>query len=500
MSSTEEISANQQHDAGPGGPTSVPDHRWMILAIIGVAQLMVVLDTTIVNIALPSAQHDLGFSNDNRQWIITAYSLSFGSLLLLGGRLSDVFGRRITLLIGLLGFALASALGGAATNLALLITSRALQGVFAAILAPAALSTLNVTFTEAKERARAFGVYAGIAAAGSVVGLLVGGMLTEWLSWRWCLYVNLAFALPAAAGVLSYVRAQTTPRGQFQADLPGAATVVGGLFCLVYGLSNAEQHGWGDTVTVGMLVASAVLLLAFVAVESRVAVPLLPLHLLADRNRVASYLSIAFAFACMFGAFLFLTYYLQTNLGYSPLKTGVAFLPLAAGVVVAAGLATTQLLPRFGPRPLVPTGMVIGAGGMLGLAQISPSSTYGGSVIGPLLILGFGIGLIFAPSISTATAGLDTADAGVGSAMVNTSQQIGGAVGTAVLSTLFATAVTNYAASHTPGPALQNAATIHGYTVAFGICAGVFLVGALISALVLRSGRIDLSGDAVVAA
>ena len=496
MSSTEEIRAPRDLNRGPGGA----DHRWTILAIIGVAQLMVVLDTTIVNIALPSAQHDLGFSNDNRQWVITAYSLSFGSLLLLGGRLSDLFGRRITLLVGLLGFAVASGLGGAATNLSLLITSRALQGAFAAILAPAALSTLNVTFTETRERARAFGIYAAIAAGGSVVGLLVGGMLTDWLSWRWCLYVNLAFALPAAAGVLGYVQARkTSDRGPVRLDLPGVLTVSGGLFCLVYGLSNAEQHGWATGLTIALLVAAGVLLPAFLVVESRVAAPLLPLRILADRNRGASYLTIALAFSGMFGAFLFLTYYLQLNLGYSPLRTGLAFLPLAAGIMTAAGLSTTQLLPRFGPRPIVPVGMIVASAGMLGLAQLTTSSTYAGNVVAPIFILGFGVGLAFAPSISTATTGLATADAGVGSAMVNTSQQIGGAIGTAVLSTIFASAITDFVTTHPRGPGLQAAATVHGYTVAFAVSAGVFAVGALLSALLLRSGRIDQSDGVVTA-
>ncbi|MGH8860237.1 MAG: MFS transporter [Jatrophihabitantaceae bacterium] len=463
-------------------------HRWLVLAIIGIAQLMVVLDTTIVNIALPSAQADLGFSTQNRQWVITAYSLAFGSLLLLGGRLSDLIGRRTTLQIGLLGFAAASALGGAAPNFALLLSSRALQGVFAAILAPAALSTLNVTFTDARERGRAFGVYAAIAGGGSVIGLIVGGALTEWLSWRWCLYVNLFFALPAALGVLTYVSghdARVRPR----IDLPGLVAACGGLFCLVYGLSNAEMDRWEAPLTVTMLVLSAVLLISFVVVEARVANPLLPLRVLADRRRGSSFLTIALAFTAMFGTFLFLTYYLQQNLGYSPLKTGVAFLPISAGIVVSAGLSNVRLVPRFGPRPLVPTGFVIGVAAMVWLAQLTPGSTYAGGVLVPMILFGLGVGLAFAPSINTATTGIDHADAGVGSAMVNTSQQVGGAIGTAVLSTVFASAVTSYASSHRPGPQLLGAASIHGYTTAFAVCAGVFAVGAVLSAVLLPSGR-----------
>ena len=447
--------------------------------------------TTIVNIALPSAQHDLGFSTDSRQWVITAYALAFGSLLLLGGRLSDVAGRRRTLLIGLLGFAAASAAGGAATGFAMLVTARAAQGVFAAVLAPAALSTLNVTFTDAKQRGKAFAVYSAIAASGAVVGLLLGGALTEWLSWRWCLYVNLGFAIPAAAGVLAFVAAKDDRHGRIRLDWPGVVTSSGGLFCLVYALSNAETHGWSARLTIAMLAASAVLLIAFVVIEARVSAPLLPLRVIADRNRAGSYLAIAFAFCSLFGAFLFLTYYLQQDLGYSPMKTGVAFLPLAAGIAVAAGAANTQLVPRFGPRPLIPTGMLLGAGGMFWLAQLSIDSTYRASVVGPIVLLGLGMGLAFSPAIATATAGVAHADAGVASAMVNTSQQIGGAVGTAALSTIFASALTRYLAAHQPAaPQLQAAAAIHGYTVAFRISCGLFLAGMLLTALLLRSGRL----------
>ncbi|PZS26994.1 MAG: MFS transporter [Pseudonocardiales bacterium] len=474
--------------ADPAGRAGVADHRWTVLVIIGVAQLMVVLDTTIVNIALPSAQRDLGFNTDSRQWIITAYSLAFGSLLLLGGRLSDLIGRRRTLLIGLLGFAGASALGGVAPNFALLVSARALQGTFAAVLAPAALSTLNVTFTEAKERGRAFGVYSAIAAGGSVIGLILGGMLTEWLSWRWCLYVNLLFALPAAAAVMIYVRPEAS-RGRVHLDVPGVLAASGGLFCLVYGLSNAEQHSWGAPLTVTLLVCSAVLLVGFVVIEHQVAEPLLPLRVVTDRNRGGSYLAIALAFTCMFGSFLFLTYYLQQNLGYSPLKTGAAFLPMTAGIVFAAGLSNTALLPRFGPRPLVPTGFLIGAGAMYWLAQLSVTSTYTGGVAAPMFLLGLGVGLAFAPSLNTATLGIEHRDAGVGSAMVNTSQQVGGAIGTAVLSTIFSSALKNYVSSHRPSPALPAAASIHGYTVAFAVSTGILLAAAAISAVLLRSGR-----------
>jgi len=476
------------------GPTTPPPHRWAILGIIGVAQLMVVLDTTIVNIALPSAQADLGFSTDNRQWVVTAYALAFGSLLLLGGRLSDLFGRRPTLVVGLLGFAIVSAIGGAAGNVEMLLAARALQGVFAALLAPAALSTLNLTFTDPKERARAFGVYAGIAGGGGVIGLVVGGALTEWLSWRWCFYVNLLFAVPAAIGVLTWIRGGRAD-GHTRIDVPGVLTSAGGLFCLVYGLSNAEQNGWGDSLTISMLVAAAVLLGAFGVIESRVARPLLPLRIVADRNRGGSLLTILIGGCALFAAFLFLTYFMQVNLGYSPIVTGVAFLPLTAGLMVGVGVTNLRLVPRFGARPLVPAGLLIAAGAMAWLAQLDVDSTYASGVLGPIILLGAGLGTAIAPSINAATAGVDPADAGAGSAMVNTCQQIGGAIGAAALSAVFANAVTGYLSDHAPASsqaaaATQAAAAVHGYATAFTVAACIFLAGAVLTPLLLRSGQI----------
>jgi EmrB/QacA subfamily drug resistance transporter len=462
---------------------------WAVLAVIGTAQLMVVLDATMVNIALPSAQRDLGFGTESRQWIITAYSLAFGSLLLTGGRLSDLVGRRRTLLIGLLGFAAVSAVGGAAVGFAMLVAARAAQGVFAAVLAPAALSTLNVISTDPKQRGKAFGGYAAIAAGGAVGGLLLGGALAEWLSWRWCLYVNVAFAVPAAVGVLAFVPSRNDRIRGVRLDWPGVATASGGLFCLVYGLANAQTHGWSAHLTVFMFFASAALLLAFAVIETQVRDPLLPLQIVTDRNRVGSYLAIGIAFCGMFSAFLFLTYYLQQNLGYSPMKTGVAFLPLAAGISVAAGMANTRLVPLFGPRLLIPTGMFVAACGMFGLAHLDARSIYWSDVVGPLIVLGVGMGLTFAAAIAAATAAVTPRDAGVASAMVNTSQQIGGAVGTAALSTVFTSALARYIANHTPGPGIRGAAAVHGYSVAFGVSCGLFLAGMVLTVLLLRSGR-----------
>ena len=473
--------------------TSEP--RWSVLGVIGVAQLMVVLDITIVNIALPSAQDELGFDVASRQWVITAYSLAFGSLLLLGGRLSDRVGVRRTLMIGLLGFAAASMLGGVAGGFAVLVAARAAQGVFAAVLAPAALSTLNLTFTDPDGRAKAFAVFSAIAASGAVLGLLLGGAVTQWLSWRWCLYINMVFAVPAALGAFFLVKPPGPRHDRIRLDWWGASTASAGLFCLVYGLSRAESQGWRAPLTVGLLAASAALVSVFIVAELRVSAPLLPLRIVADRNRGGAYLTIAVTFCAMFAAFLFLTYFMQRDLRYSPLATGVAFLPMAAGIGLAAGVANTRLVPRIGPRPLIPTGMALAAGGMAWLGHLDVDATYTHDVLGPIVVLGVGMGLAFSPAVATATSGVDARDAGVASAMVNTSQQIGGTIGTAALSTIFAAALTRYLDSHQPTtPGVAAAAAIHGYTVAFHIASGLFVVGAVLTAAILRSGR--LAGDA----
>src|SRR5690349_23990921 len=313
--------------AGRSGVASGPALRWWILGVVGLAQLMVVLDATIVNIALPSAQHDLGFSNADRQWVVTAYSLAFGSLLLLGGRLSDLFGQRRMLIIGLIGFAAASALGGAATGFDMLVVGRAIQGAFGALLAPAALSTLAVTFSDPAERGKAFGVYGAIAGAGGAVGLLLGGLLTEYLSWRWCLYVNVILALVAVTGAVRLLPNQ--PRDtKVYLDPAGTILVVAGLVSLVYGLSEAETKGWGAPTTIILLVAGVVLLTAFVLVERRASHPLLPLRIVLNRFRGGSYLAIGLSAVGLFGVFLFLTYYLQLIMSYSPVTTGLAFLPM----------------------------------------------------------------------------------------------------------------------------------------------------------------------------
>jgi EmrB/QacA subfamily drug resistance transporter len=464
------------------------ERRWRILGIIAVAQLMVVLDVTIVNIALPSAQADLGFDTDSRQWVITAYALAFGSLLLLGGKISDLVGRKWTFIAGLGGFAGASALGGAAPSFEVLVVARALQGAFAALLAPAALSIVTTTFADPTERGKAFGIYGALATAGAAVGLLLGGFLTELLTWRWTMYVNLAFAIPAASGaarLLVNMRPAERPR----IDVPGVLLASSGLFALVYGFSNAEMDSWGAPLTIAMLAYGVVAAVAFVTVERRVAAPLLPLRVVSDRNRGASFLAVAVAGSAMFAAFLFLTYYLQQGLGFSPIESGLAFLPMIVAIFATAPAAATKLLPRVGPRPLVPTGMALAALGLVYLTGIQVDSSYAGAVLPGVMVMGVGFGLIMAPAFATATSGISPGDAGVASAMVNTSQQVGGSLGVALLSTLFADAVGGFtAAAGTPAALARAEAAVHGYTTAFWWAAGILIAGAIATWLLYERG------------
>ncbi len=470
--------------------------RWLILALIGVAQLMVVLDATIVNIALPSAQEALGFSDDSRQWVVTAYALSFGSLLLFGGRIGDLFGRKRVFVTGLAGFAAASALGGFAPSFGVLVGARGLQGAFAALLAPATLSLLTTTFTIPEERNRAFSVFGVIGASGAAVGLILGGALTEYLDWRWTMFVNLILAIPAAAAAVRLLASDAVRTRGSRIDLPGTLTASAGLFALVYGFSNAESHGWGSPLTLAALAAGIGSLATFVAVERRVALPLLPLRVVADRARAGGFLAIAVVGAGMFGVFLFLTYYMQQTLGFSPLVSGLAFLPMMAVIMPAGAIGQTRLLPRFGPRPLVAAGMLLSAAAMLMLTGVSVGSSYATEVLPGLLVVGAGLGLIFAPAMDTATRGVEGADAGVASALVNTGQQIGGSIGTALLSTLASSAAGAYASAHGAGAGVAAQAAVHGYTTAFTWAAAVFAVGALTAWRLLPSGAPDAAPGA----
>ncbi|MFG3380490.1 MFS transporter [Streptomyces sp. NPDC047999] len=474
--------------------TSLPDpSRWKALVFIALAQLMVVLDATIVNIALPTAQQDLGISDGNRQWVITAYALAFGGLLLFGGRIADLWGRKRTFVVGLLGFAAASALGGAATGQAMMLGARALQGVFGALLAPAALSLLAVMFTDAKERAKAFGIYGAIAGGGGAVGLILGGVLTEYLDWRWTFFVNIPFAIAAAAGAYFVIREPAGARNRSPLDIPGVVLSTLGLVALVYGFTRAESAGWSDGLTVGMFVASAVLLLAFVATEAKVSSPLLPLRVLTERNRGGVYLSLGLAVIAMFGLFLFLTFYLQVVKDYSPVMTGFAFLPMIAGMITGSTQIGARLMTRVAPRLLMAPGFTVAALGMLMLTQLDVDSSYAGLILPAQLLLGLGMGTAFMPAMSLATHGVDPADAGVASAMVNTSQQVGGAIGTALLNTIAASATTSYIASHAAAASdarlLQLQGMVHGFSSAIWWAVGILVLAAAIAGTLVNTGR-----------
>jgi EmrB/QacA subfamily drug resistance transporter len=476
----------------------LPDpRRWKALAFIAIAQLMVVLDATIVNIALPSAQADLGISEANRQWVITAYALAFGGLLLFGGRIADLWGRQRTFVTGLAGFAGASALGGAAVNEGMLFGARALQGAFGALLAPAALSLLAVMFTEAKERAKAFGIYGAIAGGGGAVGLILGGVLTEYLNWRWTFFVNIPFAAIATVGAILVIREPAGARNSSGLDIPGVILATTGLVSLVYGFTRAESDGWASGVTIGLFVASAVLLATFVFVESRVKAPLLPLRVVLDRNRGGVYASLGLAIIAMFGLFLFLTYYLQIVEGYSALKTGFAFLPMIAGMITGSTQIGARLMTRVPPRLLMAPGFLTAGVGMLLLTQLDVGSSYAGLILPAELLLGLGMGSAFMPAMSLATHGVQPRDAGVASAMVNTSQPVGGAIGTALLNTIAASATTAWVAAHgseagTLGKqGFINAAAVHGYATAIWWAVGILVVAATIAAVLINTRQGD---------
>jgi EmrB/QacA subfamily drug resistance transporter len=468
--------------------TDREQNRWAVLALLSVAQLMVVLDATIVTIAIPSAQKALGFSTESRQWIITAYALAFGSLLLLGGKIGDLFGRKWTLIAGLVGFSVASALGGLAQSFGVLVTARTLQGAFGALLAPSALGLLTVTFEGSPDRPTAFGIFGAIAGGGASLGLLLGGLLTEVLSWRWCLYVNLVIAVPTTIVALRLLVNHRAPERD-PIDIPGVLTSALGLFALVYGFSNAETHGWGATATIVALVASPILLTAFVLIERRAEHPLLPLHIIWDRARGGSYTTLLLAGAGIFAVFLFLTYFMQQQLGLSPLTTGLAFLPLTGVLIVTSTTVQTRVIQHTGVKPIILIGLALGALAMFLFTRLTPASSYVSDVLPGLLVLGVGMGCIFAPAFSTATLGVEGREAGVASAMVNTSQQVGGSVGTSLLSTIFASALTSYTVGHLRTPGLADAAAVHGYTAAFWWSVGIFVFGFLL-ALVIFPGRV----------
>ncbi|MFD5268808.1 MFS transporter [Streptomyces sp. NPDC058335] len=473
--------------------------RWWVLVVLGVAQLMVTLDATVVNIALPAAQHDLGFGDGSRQWVITGYALAFGSLLLLGGRLGDLFGRRTTFVTGLIGFAGASVAGGAANSFEILVGARVAQGLFAALLAPAALSLLSVTFTEKSERAKAFGIFSALSGAGAAVGLLLGGMLTEWASWRWVMYVNVVFAAAALVGALLLLaKPAITERPKI--DIPGTIVVSAALFAIVYGFSHVESTSWTDPVSLGFLVGGVVLLAVFVWVESRVAHPLLPLRLVLDRTRGGSFLAVFVLGMGMFSIFLFLTYYLEASIGYSPIEAGLSFLPMVMGIVASSTTVPSLLLPRVGSKIVVSAGFLISASGMALLTRLTLDSTYVADIMPGMILLGLGIGAVMTTAFQGATAGVHHEDAGVASALINTSQQVGGSISTALLTTVASSAATDYLTSHKPSALTAAQAGVESYTATLAWGAGIFVVGAVLTAFLMPNSALAPSeGEPVIA-
>jgi EmrB/QacA subfamily drug resistance transporter len=486
-----ESSATTQNQLDP--------NRWRALMVIAIAQLMVVLDASIVNIALPSIQADLGITDANRQWVVTAYTLAFGGLLLLGGRISDFWGRKKAFMGGLLGFAGASAIGGLSVNQEMLFSARALQGVFAALLAPAALSLITTTFSDSKERAKAFGVYGGLSAGGAAIGLILGGLLTQYASWHWTLLVNVPIAIAAFMLAIPNVK-ESKASGDTRYDIPGAVTSTLGLVSLVYGITQAGELGWSDPATLMWFGAAVALLATFFVIESRTSHPLLPMHILLNRNRGASYLTSFIVGAGLFGMFLFLAYFFQGILQYSPVRAGLLFLPFSVGVGISAGIAS-QALPRFGPRYVSFVGLVMATGGMLLLTRLDPTSAYVSDILPALMVLSLGMGLVFVPISATALFGVGNHDAGVASAVLNTAQQIGGALGTAFLNTIAVTATANYFVDNMIDPAdpanagAMPVALTEGFTTAFTWSAGFMILGALIWVFMINANKDTLGAN-----
>jgi EmrB/QacA subfamily drug resistance transporter len=514
----EQVEPHEHVAPGTGAPPtdlSNYPHRWAALAVIAAAQLVIILDTSIMNVALPSAAKDLSIPDSSLQWVVTAYTLAFGGLLLLGGRIADYAGRKRIFLLGLLGFAAASALGGAAQNEGMLFGARAIQGAFGALLAPAALALITVMFTEPHERAKAFGVFGAIAGGGAAIGLIAGGVLTEYLDWRWCLYVNVPVAIIAALFALRLVP-ESKAHGDTKLDFPGAILSIIGLATLVYGFTEASKQkvlpngsvttvGWTDSTVVTLLVVAVVALVAFVIVETRVANPLLPMRVALDRNRGGSYLIFLLVGAGLFAMFFFLSLYLQQVLAWSPLKSGLALLPFSIGIIVMAGVVS-RLLPRFGPRPLMMIGLTAATVGMLLLIRTTPDSSYVGAVLPAVLVMGFGMALVFIPASSTALVGVQTHDAGVASALLNTAQQIGGSLGLALLSTLSISASSSKLTSLvTSGGdpkdiAVQHTASVYGFHVGYFWGAMLLAAGLLVSIFLINAKRDALPAEGAIAA
>jgi EmrB/QacA subfamily drug resistance transporter len=506
--------------AASAGATAGGGNRRLGLAlvVIATAQLMVVLDATIVNVALPHIQQALGFSGSGLEWVVNAYAVTFGGLLLLGGRAGDILGRRRVFVFGLLLFSGASLFGGFATSQAWLLTARAVQGVGGAVIAPTALALITTNFPEGRERNRAFSVYAAMAGAGSAVGLLLGGVLTTYASWRWVLFVNVPIGIVVAAAAPRVLN--ESPRRPGRVDIAGAVTGTGGIALLVYGLSKAATGAdgvshWGDAQVVASLAAAAVLLVSFVLIEMRTSNPLLPMRILADRNRSGAYLIILCVSTGLFGLFFFLTLFIQDVLGYSAIRTGIAYLPFAVGVVAASALAA-PLVARIGPRPLIVAGTAMVAGGMFWFSRLTEHAGYASHLLGPQIISSFGLGLVFVPLSLVSLHKVAERDSGVASSMLNVGQQVGGAIGLAVLGTVAWTAVADSVRtqvaqaaaaaakagrpvpnpSASPPPSIYDHALTAGFSRGFEVAAGIGLLALLIAIATIRVSRQELAGAA----
>jgi EmrB/QacA subfamily drug resistance transporter len=504
--------------AGAGAPT--PDapyeRRWLALGVIAVTVLMVILDATIVNIALPAVTVDLGISAASQQWIVTAYTLTFGGFLLLGGRIADFWGRKRTYLVGAAGFAVASALGGVATNEAMLFGARALQGAFGALLAPASLALLTVLFTDTKERAKAFAVYGAIAGGGSAVGLLLGGVLTEYADWRWCFWVNVPVAVFAILAAIRIVPESKAP-GDTSYDIPGAVLVTLGLASFVYGFTRVAEtsqdnaatgstdSAWAEPWALTFIIGGAVLVAAFVVLELRTRNPLLPMRIVLDRNRGGAYLTSTLVGAGLLGAFFFLSLYFQQVLQYTPVAAGFASLPTTVGVLISAG-AASGLVPKVGPKPLMVVGGLLAAAGLFTMSFLDIDSGFWALAFPGQILLGLGLGFTFVPLANLALVGAGEHDAGAASAMLNATQQVGASIGTALLATLSVGAITDYVtdaamSGRDPAdPAIGLQAQVEGYTTAFTWAAALLLLGALVSAFLIKATKDDLPAEMAVPA
>lgn len=479
--------------ASPGS-TRQERRRWWVLVVIGLAQLLVTLDTMVVIVALPSAQSDLGFTDSNRSWILTAYTMAFGSLLMLSGRLADRFGRKNIFIIGLVGFALASGIGGTSVSFVMLAASRAVQGLFAALLAPAALALLTTIFPSGRDRARGFAVFGALSMAGGSIGLIVGGLLTEYASWRWTMYISLVFAIPAIVGAVLLLD-RPTKNSSVRIDIGSTLTVSAGLFGVVDGLTNAGNDSWTSIWTTAPLAAGVLLLVSFVILQTRVTNPLLPLRTVLDRNRAGSLLATTITLAGLLGVTLFAVYYVQGALRWSAVTTGFAFLPQTAALILTATVIGPRLGRIFGAKVLMPAGLIIAGTGTLLLTGLGVTADYSTDILIPLLLLGVGMGLFAPTATGLATQGLLPSDVGVGSALVGTGQQIGGSIGVALLNTVATSSAAAYIADRSASALLPVEATVHGYTAAFLIAAIFYAAAALIAGLMLRPRPVGASSS-----